>query len=245
VPCAITLCRARSIPVTYGLVIAYAVVLLEALLFLAWAIWQDNERLLPWAVAAVVGAILLGVVAFLLRAIMNDIRQRRLLITAQHVPAVQSDVKAPDLLSRHRLYTMPARAKPPFTLCDADDAPLFEVERTNFGYNLIPVDESLPLHVDVRRRSTGFTLNRGKPPSLRVRRDEDTLAEVKSRPSLGAPRVTIQCLDQGEAIIAKGLALYRGERLVGRVYHLRSMAYLDIEEDACHEGVLAFFVAMA
>lgn len=232
-------------PLTFGLVIAYAVVLLEAILFLGWAVWQENERLLPWAVAAVVGAILLGVVAFLIRAILNDVRQRRLLTAAQHAPAVETDLKAPSLLARHRLYAMPARAKAPFIISDADDAPMFAVERTGFGYDLVPVDGSKALHLDIRRRSTGFTLSRGTPARIRVRRDEDTLAEVRSRPTLGMPRVAIQCMKSGEAIVAKGSALYRGDRLVGRVYHLRSTAYLDIEEEACHEGVLAFFVAMA
>ena len=232
-------------PITYGLVIAYAVVLLEAVLFLAWATWQNNERLLPWAVASVVGAILLGVVAFLLRAIMNDVRQRRLLAAAQHAPVVATDVTPPSLLARHRLYTMPTRAKAPFNIADADDQRICTVERTRFGYDLIPPDGAVPLHLDIRRRSTGFTLTRGKPANVLVRREEDTVAEVKSRPTLGAPRVNIQCVDTDEAIIAKGAALYRGDKLVGRIYHLRNTAYLDIEEDACHPGVLAFFVTMA
>lgn len=232
-------------PLTFGLVIAYGVVLLEAVLFLGWAVWQEQEGLLPWAVGSVVGVILLGVVAFLLRAIMNDVRQRRLLASAQHAPTVESERQAPSLLSRHRLYTRPARGKTPFQIVDERDASGYTVERSRFGYDLIPGDGGLPVHVDIRRRSRGFTLTRGKPSRLRVRRDEDTLAEVQSRPSLGAPRVAIQCLDAGETIMAKGLALYREDRLVGRVYHLRSRAYLDVEEDACHEGVLAFFVAMA
>ena len=232
-------------PLTFGVVIAYAIVLLEAVLFLAWAAWRGNERLLPWALAAVVGAIILGVVAFLVRAIMNDVRRRQLLATAQHAPAVETDVKTPSLLAHHRLYSMPTRAKAPFIITEVDDTPAFTVERTRFGYDLVPADGGLPLHLDIRRRSTGFTLTRGKPARVRVRRDEDTLAEVKSRPSLGAPRVAIQCLNTGDAISAKGPALYRGDRLVGRVYQLRSTAYLDVEENACHEGVLAFFVAMA
>jgi hypothetical protein len=40
-------------------------------------------------------------------------------------------------------------------------------------------------------------------------------------------------------------AIYRGDRLVGRIYTVRQFTYLDIESNSFNDGVLGYFIAMA
>ena len=82
-----------SYPVTFGLIVAYAVCLLEAFAAVIYGLLWDHAAFAKGGAAALGAIVVFGVVVFTARALLNEIRMRRALAVARGVPDAVADIK--------------------------------------------------------------------------------------------------------------------------------------------------------
>lgn len=237
-------------PVTLGLLLAYVIVLAEAVAFLIWGALQENISWAAAGITAVTAAIVLGIVAFTARSIVNEVRKRKALATAVGVPdpRLSDHDLMPDPFGHHLMLRRTRHARGRTVACTDRDGNLqYTVERSSRRQWRVYRGNSEPwLEMIVDRRAMSFTFEQHRTPGhLKVMERGETIAEVQLRYSLTKPTFTIFCHGANEHTHeVRRRGIYRGGKLVGRVYYLRQYLYLDIDEDAFHPGVLAYFVAI-
>lgn len=236
-------------PVTLALVLAYAVVLLEAVLFLIWGALQDSITWTTAGLVAVTAAIVLGIFAFTARAILNDVRQRKALATAAGVPdpRLSDHDLTPDPFGHHVLLRRPRRGGTRFACTDRDGNLLYTVERKGRReWSVMRGDSDPWLEVRADRRAMAFAFEPHRTPGhVEILERGANVAEVQLRYSLTKPTFTIYCHGaNAHTHEVRRRSIYQDGRLVGRVYYLRQYLYLDIAREAFHPGVMAYFIAV-
>ncbi len=248
--CYYTLPRVTS-PVTVGLVAAYAVCLLEAAGALGFGVFTGRSVWIQWGTICLAAIIVFGVLAFLIRAFLNDVRQRKNLAAAQGVPdaAREEAEDLPDPFANHILLRLPRhRPDGPVTITDNDGTLRYTVETGPHGRSWTIRDEEGNEHARVLTQTKGgsFLLNQNTPRRLVVQKDEQEIARLERGFSMMDPIVEIVCNGPApQKFQTQGRNLYKEGKLIGRVYYIRRYIYLDVEEDCFHDGILSFFVAMA
>ncbi len=236
-------------PVTLGLLLAYAFVLLEAVLFLAWGAWMESISWTMAGVVAVSAAVVLGIVAFTVRSILNEVRKRKALATAEGVPdpRLSDHDLMPDPFGHHVLLRRPRNARGTrFECTDREGAVQYTVERPTPRTWRVERADAPPLDMVADQRALSFMLEHHRAPAhVRVEEAGAPVAEIQLRYSLTKPTFTIFCHGADDHTHeVRRRSIYKGDRLVGRVYYLRQFLYLDVERAAFHPGVLAYFVAI-
>ena len=237
-------------PVTLGLLLAYVVVLLEAVLFLIWGALQDNISWTSAGLTAVTAAVVLGIVAFTARALLNEVRKRKALATAEGVPdpRLSDHDLMPDPFGHHLLLRRLRHSRSKTFACTDRDGNLqYTVERPSARTWRVLRETSEPwLELQADRRAMSFAFEQHRTAGhVNVMEGGETIAEVQLRYSLTKPTFTIYCHGVNEHTHeVRRRGIYQGGTLVGRVYYLRQYLYLDIEKDSFHPGVLAYFVAV-
>lgn len=247
--CYYTLPRVTT-PFTLALVVAYLVCLLEALAALAIGFFLGNVTWTRVGVAASTGIIVLGVIIFFARAILNEIRQRKALAVAEGVPDASDDVDdLPDPFANHMLLRYSR----------VDTEVVFEVTNSqgNLEYRVEgggrrhtwkvrdPRDEEI-FTVRATRGLSSFSLEKGLPNDLVVFEGDEETAHIARRFSWTVPRIDVACRKpQEDSFVIRRNSIFHDDRLVGRIYFLRGFIYLDVESAWFHNALLAYFVAIA
>lgn len=248
--CYYTLPRVTS-PLTIGLVAAYAICLLEALGALCFGVLTGRNVWIEWGTICLAAIIVFGVVAFLIRAFLNDVRQRKSLAAAHGVPDAMPDEAEglPDPFANHILLRLPRHRPPgPVSITDNEGTLRYTVETGAHGRSWTIRDEAGNEYAQVLTEAKGgsFLLNQSTPRKLVVRRGEEEIARLERGFSLMDSIVEIVCNGPTpQKFQTRGRNLYKEGKLIGRVYYIRRYIYLDVEEDSFHDGILSFFVAMA
>lgn len=248
--CYYTIPRVTS-PLTGGLIIAYAVVLAEAVGLLIYGVVSERENLKWWGGALTIGAIVFGIVAFFVRSLQNAVHERRAMAEAARVP--DSDPAAseiPDPFAGHVLLRF--RRRPGESSFDIEDNHAqvkyrVTAQRHNRQFDITSADDSPVVRVEGLRSRRSFLFDfSGHPGKVVVRRDGEELARMERRFTLMDPSCDIFVSEPGEVhLVTRRGAIYRNDRLVGRIYTVRQFTYLDIESPSFSEGVLGYFVAMS
>jgi hypothetical protein len=237
-------------PVTLGLLLAYAVVLLEAVILLVAGAVNDNISWTTAGLIAVAAAVILGIIAFTARATLNEVRKRKVLATATGVPdpRLSDHDLTPDPFGHHlllrRLRNPRSRS---FTCTDRDGNVQYLVEHPDRQtWHVRRADDTPWLTLHTARRAMSFTFEQRRTPGkLNVLENGEQVAQIQLRYSLTKPTFTVQCgTDDQPRFRIRRRGIYQDERLVGRVYYLRQYLYLDVKESAFHPALLAYFVAM-
>lgn len=234
-------------PVTFGLLVAYAVCVLETIGLMAYGAMSGRERLLHWGVGLFAGMVVFGIVIFVARAVMNDVRERRLLRSAHRAPqsAALGAGDLPDPFAGHVLWCYAPGAK---EVTDNAGRPVFMVERERLGrvFKLTRPTDTQIVEIDVRRWGRSFFYEEETPHRVVVRRGDREMARIRKRFSFTASKAEIRDMEgENRVIWAIDGGLYKHDTLIGRVYHVRRRAYLDVEESALTDGILGYFIAMA
>jgi hypothetical protein len=243
--CYYSLPRAAN-PVTLGLLIAYAICLLEAIAALTYGLVESDAVWTKWGIICFAAIIVFGVIVFLVRATINEVRQRRLLESAHQVPDEVQSRGLPDPFAGHVLLRISrGQTGAQREITDNTGRVHYRVYFENHGKlrKVAAEGASEGMDVEIMSNSLSFGFDAGFPSRVRVRRGNDEVAALRKRRGLGLPKTEI--VTGGWRLIARGRGLYDGERLVGRVYFLRQYLYLDVQEAYCNDGVLSFFVALA
>jgi hypothetical protein len=243
--CYYTLPRVVS-PVTYGIIVAYAVCVFEAFGALTIGLATHNRVWLHAGIGAVVGIVLLGVAIFMVRAVLNDVRARNALAPAHDTPDVSdADPDVPDPFEHHLLLGRSAKDPGVLRLCEnADLMPRFRVERLPFrrGWKISAPDGADVCRVNALRGLGSFSFDTRLPAKMAVYVGEAETARIEQRFSFTAPMTVIRTFTPEERFyFVRPEGIFVGDCLVGRIYALHGVCYLDIDKFFFHPAVLAYF----
>lgn len=236
-------------PVTFGLIIAYAVCLFEAVgVWIYGAIW-DNETYARAGLIAVVGIVVFGVIIFLARAFLVEFRSRRALAAAGGVGDADADADGlPDPFANHVLLRF-HRPTPSGATDITDNAGNLKYTVSGKGqghtWTVKDAQSETEIALDGRWGGRSFFFDAGAPMAILVYRGDEEIARIQRRRGFRDPVVDIACREPDEChFVARGTGFYKADRLVGRVYRLRGYTFLDVEKDCFNEGILSFYVSM-
>jgi len=234
-------------PVTYGLIIVYAIILLETFgaMAIGFVTGQNN-----WTVAGAIAfnvVVVFGLVIFTIRALLSEVRHRKMLAIARGVPdAPEEEDDLPDPFETHLLIRRPVPAAGNLFWCStADDTVLYLVECGAHGrsWEVKTPESGEVCTVRALTRNRSFLLGMGAPYHLAVSAGGEEVAQIHNRFSFTAPWIEIACRQpEARTYAVRQEGLYAGNRLVGRIYILRKNLYLDIDRAFFNEAVLAYFV---
>ncbi len=253
--CYYTLPRVIS-PVTFGTICVYCVIVAQTLAATFYGWYTGNRDWMVGGIVAFLWLIALGSVLFLIRAFINEMRERRALNEAHGLhDAVPASSEIPDPFAGHVLLRHPAAARGRLFSCTQNDASLqYFVDSpqehfVNFGNHAKDLWKVRTKHdveccqISVLRGLPSFTLDPALPGKVSVTKDGVEIARIVSRFSFQAPTTEIQILHPNpRKYEIRRQGIYHQDRLIGRMYSLRHSNYMDIEESHFNEGILAYFV---
>ncbi len=237
-------------PLTLGLIVAYAVCLLEAVIAVAVGVLWDIRVVMVTGLYALAGIVIFGLIVFFLRALKDDVRKRRLLQEAQGIPdARQVDPDLPDPFAEHLLLKRPAHTTSALYACTEDNATIQYFVEANHGASQWRIKTSQDEEVcraEVLRGPGSFVYGKDLPRAVSVHVGDREVAQIVRRFSLESAIAVIEPKDESipRATVRQN-GIHMADRLVGRIYHLRGSYYLDVEKLAFNEVILAYFVTVS
>ncbi len=234
-------------PVTYGLIVAYAVCLFEAAGALAIGLLFEHKIWTLSGGIALFAMSLFGMIVFTARAFVNDWRQRRTLALAKGTPdATTPESDLPDPFEAHILLCSPLHPdKTRYTCLHINENHEYIVQRGVYKHGWTVEDTNDPTsvyQVKITHGMRSFLFDAATPRSVVVLRGEQEIAKVTACFALPAPITRIALHDETLSYTLQGGGVYCDDRLVGRIYTLRQERYLDIEEPHFNVGILAAFL---
>lgn len=237
-------------PITLGVVVAYAVCLLEAAGALAYGLAAGHDTWTMAGTVSLAALVLFGLVVFTGRALVNEVRRRRLMAAARGVPdALRAVPDIPDPFANHVLLSHPTHhPRRHFECHEEGERTHILVDRAPGGawWRLTTREGAEVCRVKVEQRAQSFALSMGGPGRLSVYKDDKPIALIRHRFSLAAPHVDIESPPDhlpytrhihGDSILFE-------KRRVGRIYRLRGYLYLDIERAVFDEAILGYFATL-
>ncbi len=236
-------------PITVGLIVIYAVCLLEAFGVLIFGLLWNHPRITQVGSILIAAIVILGIVAFTIRAFLNEIKQRRALAVARGTPNVASGVMdIPDPFGDHALLRHPLHSRGDLFPCtDNEGSILYFVESSpsSAWWKVKDAQDSEVVRVHVEALASSFSLAGGIPGRLSVYSGDKEIAKIRRRFSFTAPNIVITCLHpEPKTYVLHRTGIYCEKRLVGRIYYLHQSLYLDIERAELHNGILGLFITM-
>lgn len=235
-------------PVAFGLIVAYAVVVLEVAAILCYGLMTDNAAYTRVGSVAFAGVTVIGMVVFLGRALLNEIRMRKALAVARTVPDAISHVEdIPDPFQNHLLLRHPLHARGDLFPCTDNDGNIaYFVESAAGGpwWKIKDAQDKEVLRVRVEQGSASFTFGGNVPARLAVYDDAQELGRIRRRVSFTSPVITVECKQPATTYTVQRGNIFREKNLVGRIYYLHKSLYLDIQKDAMHPAILGLFITM-
>ena len=240
-----------TMPFPIGTVVIYGLMLCLALASLLYGISTQNSE---WIRSGTIGLCfggIVGVVAFLLRDFINQVRQRSALASAKGVPDADSQFEdIPNPFREHSLLRNPIRHDDTtMPLVNNKGKTIYTAQLGPKGKVITLLDESNEqlFQATMEKHSPSFSFEDGGARHVSVYRGDEEIAEVIRHTSIRLAEVDIHCQgDNEEKHTYKCLSggIYLDEVLVGRVYEVRGYHYLDIQKKHLCEGILAFFVTI-
>ncbi len=239
--------------VTLGLIIAYCVCLAEVVATIAYGLLFEKEAWTRGGLMALAALIVFGVVMFLCRAFLYEVRERRLLDAARDTPDPRTySLGTPDPFQGHVLLRRPRRLIDNIIEISKNAGELvYTAQRDKAGrsWEVSSAAGGEPLTLRQMGRSISFSFEAGAPSWVIAHRGGEKVADAKRRFSVMEQSVVITDYEpggppEGEQLVARANGLYRNEILIGRTYQVRRYAYLDIREESLTDGLLGFFIAM-
>lgn len=237
-------------PVTLGLIVAYAVCILEAVAALAYGVVTGHTLYATVGGYALAGMILFGLVVFFFRALLNDIRQRRALADARAVPERSSSAAGlPDPFADHLLLARPRDNRGSLFAVTANDSTIEYYVAPGGARGTWRIRTAAEAEVCEVRALSGprsFRFGAALPARLGVYRHGQEIARIVRGFGLFRPRVAISMTDSPALRYAvRDFGIYLEGALIGRIYFLRNSYYLDMQRARFNEGILAYFVTVS
>ncbi len=232
-------------PLTNGLIVIYAVLILEAVVALIIGLSLDNPTWTKAGLWGLFAMVALGAVVFIGRAVVNEVRERKVLADAQGMPdAAAAEADVPDPFEKHILLQRPLDTPDRIFACEGG--------QTIWRYRIVSASDKhergitdtegkAVCRLAIHRLFTSFSLESGLPAHVHVFRDSQEIARIDRRFSFNASVMVIQCMQPRPAgYVIRNECIYADERMIGRIYLLRRALYLDMEEVHFHEAFLSY-----
>ncbi len=236
-------------PITYGLIIAYGICLMEAVAAFLFGLYTQSPTWTGMGGAALVAIIVFGIITFIARAILNEVRTRKLLNVARNTPDSSDDDDLPDPFANHTLLARPLNAQGTlFAITQGDASIQYFVDSSpddTWWKVRSAEDEDLCL-VRSLHGPKSFSFASGHPSQLGVYdAQNEQIASITRCYSLGVAWYEL-AISQPEArtYTIRNFGLFHGEQLIGRMYRLRDNWFLDIREDHFSPALLGYFVTL-
>ncbi len=233
-------------PISYGIIVAYAVCLFEAVGALVIGVVLDSRTWTVAGTAALVGIILFGMVVFTIRAFINEVRQREALAAARNLPAAMESVEdVPDPFAHHLLLAYRLDAPGTIYLCGSGESvPQYEVHCSAQGKSWTIQAAGTPgLHIRAAGGPRSFLFEAVLPGRFSIYAGEDCIGRIERRLSFTAPIAEVVC-EQPEprTYVVKQQSICCKDCIIGRIYFLRGVYYLDIDKQFFNDVLLAYFI---
>jgi len=236
-------------PIQIGLVVLYATFLVEAAAIVICGFVFDSLVVKQIGAIALGVVIAVGVVAFIARGLVNEVRMRRALALAQDVPdAPAADVEEiPDPFKNHLLFRHPLHRRGDLFPCTDRNGNLkyfVESAPSSSWWKVKDPQDNEVIRVRVHGPGS-FSLAGPLPRFLNVHKGNDEIAQIHRKFTFTRPTVHVDCVipEKKRYTLVDG-GIYREKRLVGRIYYLHQSLYLDIQEDEFNDAILALFVTV-
>lgn len=235
-------------PVTLGIIVVYGICVLEALAVFIYGIYTKDVEWTSVGSYAFAGIVAFGLITFFVRALLNDVRQRKALAEARNSPMLTPAEDVPDPFADHVLLKHPVHAQGTLFDCSSgDDSRRYIVEHRQNSREWIArsPDGAELFTVRVLRGIRSFSFSMGRPRLLGVFKDGKEIAKILRRGGLTETltEITSETLSP-HLLIVRNRGIYVGGALRGRIYDLRGNDYLDIHREALNEALLGYFITI-
>ncbi len=244
-------------PLTYGIIIAYTVCVVEALVALVIGVLLDHKMWINVGVGALVALVVFGIVIFTARAFLNEFRQRRFLKEARNAMSADnlsadsgSDPDGiPDPFEAHRLFWCNCyHATQIFERSNTDEKVCYLVDnwKQSFRWKVMEAGGDDLFSIIGSGRPHSFLYGNGLPAQIDVLKDNKIIAHIRQRFNIKTPYTEILDTEKPDSHIQYHIrrdGIYCDGALVGRIYNLKGNSYLDIHSDSFSCGILAYFVS--
>lgn len=235
-------------PVTLGLIWVYALCVLEAVGALAYGIYAGDMTWTTAGAYSFAGIVMFGVVAFFLRALVNDVRRRKALAEARNSPMLTPAEDLPDPFADHILLKHPAHAVGTlFNCANGNDETEYIVEHRPSSREWVvrAPNGTERFTVRVLRGVRSFSFSMDRPRLMGIFHGEQELARIRRRGGLGqtTTEITSEALTP-RGILIRNRGIYVNNALRGRIYDLRGDDYLDVHRDTLNDALLGYFVTL-
>ncbi len=245
--CYYTLPKVTS-PVTYGLMAAYGLCIVEALAAVAYGLAIDIQG---WRIAGLVAfmaMVVLGMIIFFVRALINDLNRRSVIAAARNVPDAAESDDIPDPFAGHLLLQRAVHCVSEVYACVENQGTIvyyIEVREPERRWRVSDPQSCEVFEVLMEHRILRQSVFRAAPVLFGVYHQKKKVASISCRKMFRASQDDIFDIDSKNSkyVVMHG-CIYTDGRLIGRIYRLRSSLYLDIEKEHAGFGVLAYFIAV-
>ncbi len=222
----------------------YSVFVIFSFALTFWGLLLGIQKLSYAGTIALVVITLLGFILFTVKSLVGELRWRKCLAEA-HGSTKEETLDFPDPFEKHELYLISLKEKGgALSSCvnRAGEIQYF-IEAKNHGWLVKDALEKEICTIFIKRSWFSISFTYKKPSVLDVYQNEKKIACIKPRFSFYGSAYLINIYDpQPETywLIQSGI-FHQGE-LVGRIYQLRKILYLDIQKEHFNLGVLAFLI---
>lgn len=236
-------------PVTFGIIIVYALCVLEAIGAFAYGIYAKDMQWTTIGSYAFAGIVAFGLIVFFVRALLNDVRQRKALAEARSSPMHTPAEDVPDPFADHVLLKHPIHAQGTLFDCSSgDDSRRYIVEhRPNSREWIARAPDGAELFtVRVLSGVSSFSFSMGgRPKLLGVFKEGTEIARILRRGGLmeTVTEITSETLSP-KFLTIRSRGIYIGGALRGRIYDLRGNDYLDVHREALNDALLGYFITI-
>lgn len=235
-------------PLTMGLIIAYGVCVLEAILALAYGLWADNRNWTIAGASALAGIVVFGMIAFTVRALLNDMKRRMMLAAARNTPMPSESTDIPDPFAAHILLSHPVNVESEVFACATREGTIeyyVEVLRPGGHWRVTTPQDQPAFDIMALHKTSQWIFSAPLPARLGVYAGNRQIAAITRRPTLRANIVDVFSMEtDDERHEIKNGCIYASQRLVGRIYTLRRNVYLDVERRHARSGIIAHFITL-
>lgn len=238
-------------PLTYPLIIAFTVCLVEAIGALTIGLLFESPIWTKVGAASLAALIVFGIAAFMLRAFTSELHRRRALAQARTAPdapvnVIESGEEIPNPFAHHVLLWRPAATPSQLHLCPLGMPPTryatIETAPSGRSWVLKTADGAELCTVRAAGGAPSFTFGTAVARHLSVMRAGEAIGAIQHWAAIREPGAQLHTVvPHPFDLRVHNDSIIRDDRLVGRIYELRGSCYLDVENDSFCEALVAFF----
>lgn len=236
-------------PVPVGVLVLYLFIIIQTIIVIAYGISTAQPQWTQGGTIALALCVVVGVVTFLFRGFVHELRERSATAVAKSMPDADSQFdEIPNPFADHILLRYPVHSgDSQLSITNNKGQTLYTATLGEEGQSVSVIDhEDKPVfNAKLDTHLLSFSFETGSPSRIEVEVDGTLVARVRRRSNFGPAHVDIECMGGNpQTYEFRGGGIYCDEELVGRIYEVRKYHYLDIRKEHFRDGILGFFITI-